>query len=129
MAYLKPPAFTKKVFNPLAMRLGISGTRPLVVKRRRSGEPQRIPVIPVDHEGGLYVVSTRGESDWVRNCRAAGRVELGGDPYRATELPEPERAPVIDAYREKAGRSVSGYWKKLPDPADHPVFRLDRDVS
>ena len=25
MAYLKPPLFTRKLFNPLAMRLGLSG--------------------------------------------------------------------------------------------------------
>jgi hypothetical protein len=129
MAYLKPPVFTKKVFNPVAMRLGLSGTEPLAVRSRKTGDVQRIPVIPVDHDGDRYVVSTRGESDWVRNCRAAGRVELGGDPYRIEELPLAEREPVIAAYRDKAGKAVAGYWKKLPEPGDHPVFRLHRDVS
>ena len=41
------------------------------------------------------------------------------------EVPVGERPPVIDAYRELAGRTVAAYWKKLPDPADHPVFRLE----
>ena len=129
MAYLKPPTFTKRVFNPLAMKMGIGGSAELVVRKRSSGDEQRIPVIPVDVDGTRYVVSTRGESDWVRNARASGRIELRGrhetGSFRAVELPVEQRAPVIAAYREKAGKTVEGYWKKLPDDTDHPVFRLE----
>lgn len=125
MAYLAPPWFTRKVFNPIAMRLGISGTKALTVPGRRSGRPMSVPVIPVEHDGARYVVSTRGEADWVRNLRASGRGELGSEPVRAMELPVDRRPPVIEAYRAKAGRTVAGYWTTLPDPADHPVFRLD----
>jgi hypothetical protein len=129
MAYLKPPVFAKKVFNPLAMRLGVGGSAELVVRRRKSGDEQRIPVIPVDVAGTRYLVSTRGESDWVRNIRESGRAELRGKhetgSFRATELPLEQRAPVIAAYREKAGKTVETYWKKLPDDSDHPVFRLE----
>jgi hypothetical protein len=124
MAYLKPNPFVRKVFNPVAMRLGVSGTEPLEVPRR-SGGTQRIPVIPVDHGGARYVVSTRGESDWVKNLRAAGGASIGDETYRATEIPLAERDPIIAAYREKAGKTVEAYWKKLPDASDHPVFRLD----
>jgi deazaflavin-dependent oxidoreductase (nitroreductase family) len=129
VAYLKPPFFTKRVFNPLAMRFGVGGSRKLVVGRRKTGEPQTIPVIPVEHEGSQYLVSTRGESDWVRNMRAAGGGELHGggrtEAFRATEVPVEQRAPIIDAYRAKAGKTVEAYWKQLPDPADHPVFRIE----
>jgi F420H(2)-dependent quinone reductase len=129
VAYLKPPLVTRKLFNPLAMRLGMSGVEALVVRRRSTGEPQKLPVIPVEHEGATYIVSTRGESDWVRNLRAAGgQLELqrkgGTQALRATEVTVEERPPIIAAYRAKAGRTVEAYWKKLPDPADHPVFRL-----
>lgn len=125
MAYLKPNAFVRRVFNPIAMRTGISGTEPLAVRRRRTGGLQKIPVIPVEHGGSCYVVSTRGEADWVLNVRAAGRVELGGRPMTATEVPAEQREAVIAAYRAKAGRTVEGYWSKLPEHGDHPVFRLD----
>jgi deazaflavin-dependent oxidoreductase (nitroreductase family) len=129
MAYLKPPAFTRHVFNPLAMRFGIGGTKTLAVRRRRSGEMQRVPVIPLEYDGGRYVVSTRGESDWVRNLRAAGEAELGaGDSterVQATEVPAAERPPILAAYRKAAGKTVESYFKKLPDPADHPVFRIE----
>lgn len=125
LTYLKPNPFVRKVFNPIALRFGVGGSEPLEVVSRRSGERQRIPVIPVEHGGTCYVVSTRGESDWVKNCRAAGAVELGGRRMRATEVPVAERDPIISAYREKAGKTVEAYWKKLPDARDHPVFRLE----
>jgi deazaflavin-dependent oxidoreductase (nitroreductase family) len=130
VAYLKPPFFVRRVFNPLAMRLGLGGTQSLVVARRQSGEPQTLPVIPVEHEGQRYIVSTRGESDWVKNLRAAGgrgeirRGEWSG-PFQATEIPAEQRAAIIAAYREKAGKTVEAYWSKLPDDADHPTFRID----
>lgn len=129
MAYLKPPFVARRIFNPLAMRTGIGGSRGIVVRGRRTGRPLAVPVIPVEHAGARYLVSTRGEADWVRNLRAAGELELrgrgGARRLQATELPVAERAPVIAAYRAVAGRTVEGYWKRLPDPSDHPVFRVE----
>ncbi|HKG49187.1 MAG TPA: nitroreductase family deazaflavin-dependent oxidoreductase [Actinomycetales bacterium] len=128
MAYLKPPAFTKKVFNPIAAKLGLSGSAELVVVGRRSGTPRSVPVIPVEVDGVLYVVSTRGEAEWVRNLRAAETCQLRGrhhpGQYAAEELSTENRAPVLAAYRAKAGGMVKGYFSKLPDSGDHPVFRL-----
>ena len=88
-------------------------------------------MIPVEHEGARYIVSTRGESDWVKNLRAAGgRGEIRRGPFSgaftATELEVPDSRPVIETYREVAGRTVEAYWKKLPDPQDHPTFRIDQ---
>jgi hypothetical protein len=128
MAYLKPNAFVKNVFNPIAKKFKLSGSNELVVKRRQSGAEQSIPVIPCDYEGVRYIVSTRGESDWVRNMRAAGGGELRGkdasERFTATEVPAGERGPIIARYREVAGKTVTTYWDKLPDDADHPVFRI-----
>jgi deazaflavin-dependent oxidoreductase (nitroreductase family) len=130
MTYLKPPALTVKVFNKLAMKSTIWGVNTLEVAGRSTGAAQQVPVIPIEHDGILYVVSTRGEAEWVRNVRAAGALRLGqkGDltTYRAKEVPVDQRSAVIAAYRAKAGREVNGYWKKLPADADHPVFRLSR---
>jgi hypothetical protein len=30
----------------------------------------------------------------------------------------------LDTYKVKAGTFVESYFRKLPDPADHPVFTL-----
>ena len=129
MPYVRPPFFVRRVFNPIAMRFGISGTQALAVRGRRSGEIRRVPVIPVDHDGARYLVSPRGETEWVRNLRKAGEGELhskaGVARFRAVELPVAERPPVIAAYRAVAGRAVASFFTALPDAADHPVFRLD----
>jgi F420H(2)-dependent quinone reductase len=125
MAYRKPLLFTRKVFNPLAMRFGISGVKALAVRRRRSGTLQRVPLIAVERDGTRYLVSPRGETDWVRNLRAAGEAEFDAQRVRATEVPVAERPPIIAQYREVAGKAVASHFKALPDPADHPIFRLD----
>ena len=131
MAYRKPPLFAAKVFNPLAMRFGISGAHTLAVAGRRSGRVHRVPVIPVQLDGATYLVSPRGEAHWVRNLRAGGGVgDLGGKdgstPFQATELPVDERPPSPGRRRGSAGRAVESHFKALPDPADHPVFRISR---
>jgi deazaflavin-dependent oxidoreductase (nitroreductase family) len=129
MAYLKPPLFTQRVFNPLAMRFGIGGAATLIVAGRRTGVKQRVPVIPVEVGERRYIVSTRGESAWTRNLRAAGRGQLQRkgrlEGFRAAEIPVDERAPIIEAYKAAAGGVVASYFKTLPDPKDHPVFRIE----
>lgn len=128
MAYLKPHFFAAKVFNKVAMRTGIGGSETLTVTGRASGKPQRIPVIPLDHEGVRYLVSTRGESQWVRNVRANATVTVAGKggsrEFHATEVPTSASDPIISAYRVKAGKTVEAYWKQLPNAEDHPVFLL-----
>jgi deazaflavin-dependent oxidoreductase (nitroreductase family) len=128
MAYLRPPAFTRHLANPLAMRMGARGVATLVVAGRRTGDPRKVPVIPVEVSGSRYLVSPYGESDWVRNLRAAGEGELSShgrtEVFHASEVPVDERGAVIARYREVAGSSVASYFTKLPDPRDHPVFRV-----
>jgi deazaflavin-dependent oxidoreductase (nitroreductase family) len=128
MAYLKPPWFTARVFNKIAMATGIAGTETLTLTARASGQPQKIPVISVDVDGTRYLVSTRGESQWVKNLRANPTVTLttkaGTASYTAAEVPVAQRDKVLQAYRVKAGKTVDGYFAKLPGPADHPVFSL-----
>ena len=129
MAYLRPPWFTAKVFNKIAMRTGIAGTETLLLTTR-SGEKQQIPVISVAVAGTLFLVSTRGESQWVRNLRANPLVTLttkgAPESFTAEEIPVESRPPVLEAYRAKAGKTVDGYFSRLPDAADHPDFRLTR---
>lgn len=129
MAYVKPPWITQHIFNPIAMRLGMGGATTLAIAGRSSGNVRTVPVIPVEHKKKTYLVSTRGESEWVRNLREAGEGELRGkggtQRFRATELPVDQRPPIIEAYKQKAGKTVEGYFKHLPSAEDHPVFRVD----
>jgi deazaflavin-dependent oxidoreductase (nitroreductase family) len=126
-AYLRPGFFLRRVVNPVMMRFGFETT--LAVRGRTSGEWRTTPVTAVDHEGARYVVSPRGLTQWVRNLRAAGECELRrrGDVqrFRAVEVDGPEREAVIAIYREKVGKPAESQFKELPDPADHPTFRLE----
>ena len=128
MPYLKPPAIETKLFNKLAMRSKLWDVHTLEVARRNAVDPQRVPVVPLEFDGSSFVVSVRGESDWVKNVRAAGIVRVGQkgnfETYAATEVPVDERSGIVKAYRKKAGREVNGYWKRLPKDSDHPTFKL-----
>jgi deazaflavin-dependent oxidoreductase (nitroreductase family) len=128
MVYLKPRALTRRVLNPMMMRIGAGGTVTLTVPGRRTGVPRKVPVIPLQVAGSRYLVSPYGETEWARNLRAAGHGELTRrghvESFRATEVPAGEREAIIGAYRKVISGAVSTYFTRLPDPGDHPVFRL-----
>ena len=62
-------------------------------------------------DGEQYLVSLAGESDWVRNLRAAGGKAIvrhgGRSEVRTQELPATERAPILQAYLSKRALSKS----------------------
>jgi deazaflavin-dependent oxidoreductase (nitroreductase family) len=126
--YLKPGWLTSRVLNPLFMRLGMIPT--LAVRGRTSGEWRTVPVNVLELDGQRYLVAPRGDTQWVRNLRATGRGELRWcgrvEPFRATETPDNEKPRVIEAYLARWGYQVKGYFKALPNPADHPVFQIQR---
>jgi hypothetical protein len=128
VAYLKQPWFNREIINRFAMATGVVHSQTLTVTRRASKQPQTIPVTPVAVGGVKYLVSTRGESQWVKNVRVDPIVTLktrsGTTKYVAHETPVENRQPILIAYKVKAGKVVDGYFRKLPDPADHPVFTL-----
>ena len=126
--YVRPNAFLAWVVNPVVVGLGLGTT--LIVRGRTSGREIRVPMgAPLEFEGGRYLVSGRGETHWARNLRAAGEASLRShgrvERFRATEIEGEARVRVLAAYRTKLGRSVDDYWAKIPDAADHPVFRMD----
>ena len=128
MSYLQPPRLAVKVVSPLAMRIGGRKVVTLVVAGRRSGVLHRVPLVALDYEGAKYLVSARGEAEWVKNLRRAGRADLvegrRSRTFFASEVPTERRPPIIAAYRAKAGLSVAALFEKLPDHEDHPVFEL-----
>lgn len=126
--YIKPSWYVTKVANPMMTKLGMASK--LTIPGRTSGEPRSVAVTPIEVEGAIYLLAVRGETDWVLNLRASGEGELShkGDSYRfsATEVDREDQIRIVKAYQEQLGRPVAGYFKKLPDPADHPVFRVTR---
>jgi F420H(2)-dependent quinone reductase len=88
-------------------RRGISvlGSRVLAVKARTRGEWRTTPVNPLSHDGRRYLVAPRGETQWVRNLRAAGigepRACRRAESFRSRELADDEKVPVLRAYLKK----------------------------
>jgi deazaflavin-dependent oxidoreductase (nitroreductase family) len=122
---------------PLA-RLGLAGKRThiLTVTGRKSGRKYSTPVQLVFQDGQRWLVSPYGERAWVRNARAAGRVELTRalrtERLRIEEVDPQTAAPVLREYLRKTPL-VKPYFDASKDSpveqfaaeaARHPVFRL-----
>ena len=142
MTFYRRPTKLTQAFNRLVSwlaSLGVthSDTVTLEVKGRRSGRVRSNPVTWVEHEGERYLVSPRGESEWVRNVRAAGGdavIRHGGrQKVRLEEAPAEERAPIIKAYLSKTATATRQHFGVEPKAelaefeaigARHPVFRV-----
>jgi deazaflavin-dependent oxidoreductase (nitroreductase family) len=142
--YVEPGWFTAKVFNPVVRQLtrwGVSlkGSRVLEVRGRTSGEIRSTVVNLLTVEGQRYLVAPRGEAQWVRNLRAAGtgnlRLGKNVESFRATELTDDEKPPILRAYLKawawEVGKFFEGLKADSPD-ADiaaaapgFPAFRID----
>lgn len=124
--YLKPGWFVSRVVNPLVVLLG--GATTLAVRGRRTGRWRTVPVNVLELDGERYLVAPRGETQWARNLRAAGEGELRRrgrvERFAAAEVPDAEKPRIIQAYLDRWGAMVRGQFRALPDPADHPVFRI-----
>jgi len=142
--YRRPGWFTRNVFNRAVRRLtalGVSvwGSRVLEVPGRRSGEPRRVPVNLLTVDGEQYLVSARGNGEWVRNVRAndGGLDLLVGrrrSHFVAEELPDADKVSVLRAYLRRWKAEVGVFFDGVDaDSSDdaigaiahkHPVFRL-----
>ena len=141
--YRAPGWFTRNVFNravSFLTRHGVSvlGSRVLAVKGRTTGVWRTTPVNLLDHQGHRYLVSPRGESQWVRNLRVAGTGELRVGrrtaTFRGREMSDEEKTPVLRAYLKRWKFEVGVFFDGVgPDSTDaeilaiaaeHPAFEV-----
>lgn len=142
--YQQPGWFTKNVFNravATATRLGLSvwGSRVLEVRGRKSGQARQTPVNLLTFEEMTYLVAARGETEWVRNVRAAdGHLDLllgrRRTHYVASEVDDGEKVPVLRAYLDRWKAEVGVFFDGVgPTSTDdevaaiahkHPVFAV-----
>jgi deazaflavin-dependent oxidoreductase (nitroreductase family) len=142
--YQEPGWFTRHVFNPMVAgftRLGVSvwGSRVLRVRGRKSGELRTVPVNLLTVDGTRYLVAPRGETQWVRNLRAAdgkGELCLGRkcETFASAELTDEEKPEILRAYLKRWKAEVGVFFDGVgadSAPEDvariapkHPVFRL-----
>ena len=141
--YEKPDWLTKHEFNPLVSlltNLGVSvrGSRILVARGRKSGQIRTTPVNPLEIGGKRYLVAPRGETDWVRNLRAArgGELRLGRhrEPIGVEEFPDDLKPPILREYlrhwKMETGQFFDGVTAESPEAElrriapRHPVFKI-----
>jgi deazaflavin-dependent oxidoreductase (nitroreductase family) len=147
----RPPAAWYRRLNWLGVALTSLGLAPrdavmLQVPGRRSGKPRRTPILRTPYRGQDYLVALAGESQWVRNVRAAGGQAVlrrrTAHRVQLQELPPQERPEVIWAYLRRghqrsgakaAAKQARSYFGLPPDASVeeiravagyYPVFRV-----
>jgi deazaflavin-dependent oxidoreductase (nitroreductase family) len=142
--YIKPKS-ASNLFNDTVgrlTRLGVSvyGSRVLYVRGRTSGEWRSTPVNPLRLvDGARYLVAPRGNTQWVRNMRAAGAGELRigrkVEPFTATEVADDAKPAILRAYLKRwkfeVGVFFDGVDAKAPEEKlreiapGYPIFRIE----
>jgi len=118
--------------------ISIAGTRALRVRGRKSGKQRSVVINLLTVDGVDYVVSPRGNTQWARNVRAAGVVEMGPswrkERAEVRELADDAKPEVLRRYLQRWYWQVKDYVVGLtPQSSDDelraaapniPVFEL-----
>lgn len=122
-----PPGPTARTVNRFYGWLTILGlSMPysflLSVAGRRTGETQSIPINLLQRNGKLFLVATRGHTQWARNARASGKICLRRGSLRTEFLlrvvPASEKPAVLRAYLSRFKWMA---WRFFPVRAGSPV--------
>ncbi|MFZ1177544.1 MAG: nitroreductase/quinone reductase family protein [Mycobacterium sp.] len=105
------------------MGISIAGTRALRVRGRKSGKQRAVVINLLTVDGVDYLVSPRGNTQWARNVRAAGVIELGPrwrrKTARVTEVGDPAKPELLRRYLARWYWQVKGYVAGLtPDSSE-----------
>jgi hypothetical protein len=108
------------------MGISIAGTRALRVRGRKSGKKRGVVINLLTVDGVDYLVSPRGNTQWARNVRAAGVVEMGprwrSERFRVTEVDDAAKPEVLRRYLARWYWQVKGYVAGLtPESSDEQL--------
>ncbi|MGO4446757.1 nitroreductase/quinone reductase family protein [Mycobacterium sp. 2YAF39] len=139
------PTPAARTFNELFRLLAeagisIAGTVAIRVRGRKSGKRRGVVVNLLTVDGREYLVSPRGNTQWVRNARAAGSIEMGprwrSSEVRISEVADVEKPELLQRYLDRWFWEVKGHVGGLtPESSDAelsaasasiPVFELQR---
>ncbi len=141
--YLEPGRVTHAFNSSVALltRLGVSvlGSRVLSVRGRKSGELRSTPVNLLTVDGRRYLVSPRGQSQWVRNLRVAGigqlRVGRRVEEFVPTELADEVKPAILRAYLKRWKFEVGVFFDGIDATSSdeellriapgYPIFQID----
>lgn len=143
--YVKPRSavnfFNDTVARLARMGISVYGSRILSVKGRKSGEWRSTPVNPMTLDGTRYLVAPRGNTQWVRNLRAAGgygELRLGRrvERFHATEVADDVKPAVLRVYLKRWKWETGAFFEAGVDAKSsdetllriapgYPVFRIE----
>jgi hypothetical protein len=132
-AHLRQPWAARVIGGRMARLFRPSIGRLVSVPGRTTGRWRSVPVVVLKHDGHRYPIAAYGDTEWSRNLRAAGVGRLSGrghtEELTTTEVPAEQRPTLIGAYLQQFGTlpTVASTIRALPDPADHPTFRISGD--
>ena len=120
--------------------ISLAGTRALRVRGRKTGKLRGVVINVLTVDGRDYVVSPRGNTQWARNARSAGVVEMGprwrSRQVRIAEIADDAKPPLLARYLDRWYWEVKGHVGGLtPQSTDDemraaapsiPVFELLR---
>jgi len=125
--YSLKPSVAERWFNRLfgimiGFGLGLGHNYLLEVRGRKTGRLYSAPIDLLEINGRRYLVAPRGETNWVRNARAAGRITLRKRRYREEfvirEIAAEQRQVLLKAYLDRFAPTVQRYF---PVPRDSPA--------
>jgi deazaflavin-dependent oxidoreductase (nitroreductase family) len=125
------PNLTARAANALIrwlaeVGISIAGTRALRVRGRKTGRLRGVVINVLTVDDHDYLVSPRGTTQWVRNVRAAGEVEMGprwrSRAVRAIEVDDAAKPELLRRYLDRWFWEVKGHIAGLtPDSSDDEV--------
>jgi deazaflavin-dependent oxidoreductase (nitroreductase family) len=121
------PSLIERIFNRLfaiaiGFGMGLGHNYVVEVRGRKSSRIFSTPIDLLEVEGRRYLVAPRGETNWVRNARAAGRVTLRKgrrrEDFAVREVGPAERPELLKAYLDRFALTVQRYF---PIPRESPA--------
>jgi deazaflavin-dependent oxidoreductase (nitroreductase family) len=107
--------------------ISIAGTRAMRVRGRKSGKQRGVVINLLTVDGVDYLVSPRGNTQWARNVRAAGVVEVGprwrSELARVSEVEDAAKPELLRRYLARWYWQVKGYVGGLtPNSTDEQML-------
>jgi hypothetical protein len=93
--------------------ISVAGTRALRVRGRKTGKRRGVVINLLTVDGRDYAVSPRGNTQWARNARSAGVVEMGprwrSRQVRIAEVADDAKPQLLKRYLDRWYWEVKGH--------------------
>jgi hypothetical protein len=107
--------------------ISIAGSRALRVRGRKTGKLRGVVINLLTVDGRDYVVSPRGNTQWARNARAAGAVEMGprwrSRSVRIAEVADDAKPQLLERYLDRWYWEVKGHVGGLTPQSGYDEMR------